>query len=160
MIDKDIDGSTGFYSGQSLQVVLSLLGCSSSSSINMVHSLNLLIMVVSPFFSSVWVLWSNFPLPYITLARWGGKGGYKYRKEVQTLMKGFSWLPVIDQSVIVACQIFNLERSYRINNQKWVLYLISPFMYVPLPRSRLLNLKEKNIDGKKWLMVGLRLPVW
>jgi hypothetical protein len=46
-------------------------------------------------------------------------------------MKGFSWLPVIDQSVIVACQIFNLERSYRINNQKWVLYLISPFMYVP-----------------------------
>lgn len=53
MIDKDIDGSTGFYSGQSLQVVLSLLGCSSSSSINMVHSLNLLIMVVSPFFSSV-----------------------------------------------------------------------------------------------------------
>lgn len=74
-------------------------------------------------------------------------------------MKGFSWLPVIDQSVIVACQIFNLERSYRINNQKWVLYLISPFMYVPLPRSRLLNLKEKNIDGKKWLMVGLRLPV-
>jgi hypothetical protein len=47
-------------------------------------------------------------------------------------MKGFSWLPVIDQSVIVACQIFNLERSYRINNQKWVLYLISLFMYVSL----------------------------
>jgi hypothetical protein len=56
-----------------------------------------------------------------------GKG-----KEVKKLMKGFSWLPVIDQSVIVACQIFNLERSYRINNQKWVLYLISPFMYVSL----------------------------
>ena len=44
-------------------------------------------------------------------------------------MKGFSWLPVIDQTVIVACQIFNLERSYRINgNRKWVLILISPFM--------------------------------
>ena len=59
----------------------------------------------------------------------------KERKEAKKLMKGFSWLPVIDQSVIAACQIFNLERSYRINGSKWVLYLISPFMYVPFSAS-------------------------
>lgn len=41
----------------------------------------------------------------------------------------FSWLPVIDETVVLACQIFNLERSYRINgNRILVLVIITPFM--------------------------------
>jgi hypothetical protein len=45
------------------------------------------------------------------------------------LMKVFSWLPVIDETVVLACQIFNLERSYRINgNRILVLVIITPFM--------------------------------
>jgi len=47
------------------------------------------------------------------------------------LMIVFSWLPVIDETVVFACQIFNLERSYRLNGRKiLVLILIVPFMYV------------------------------
>jgi len=45
------------------------------------------------------------------------------------LTKVFSWLPVIDETVVLACQIFNLERSYRINGDRiLVLVIITPFM--------------------------------
>lgn len=47
---------------------------------------------------------------------------------------GFPWFPVIDIVVIVSCQIFNLERAYRINrNKKWVMVLILPPMLVCSP---------------------------
>jgi hypothetical protein len=45
------------------------------------------------------------------------------------LTQVFSWLPVIDETVVLACQIFNLERAYRINgNRLLVLIIIIPFM--------------------------------
>lgn len=44
---------------------------------------------------------------------------------------GFSWLPVIDQTIVAACQVFNLDRAYRIYGRKlWVILAVAPFMYV------------------------------
>jgi hypothetical protein len=44
-------------------------------------------------------------------------------------MIGFSWLPIMDQCAIAACQIFNLDRAYRLNgNNKWLLVAVLPFM--------------------------------
>lgn len=41
----------------------------------------------------------------------------------------FPWLTLVDQTAIVACQIFNLDRAYRLNgNSKWILVLVTPFM--------------------------------
>jgi len=42
---------------------------------------------------------------------------------------GVSWLILLDQGGIVACQIFNLDRAYSLNgNKKWILWVVVPFM--------------------------------
>ena len=137
------DDSTGSCSGQSPLAHSLSLGFSIYSSIDMVLSLNSSIMVVSPFLFPYLGFGEGYPLR---------APERKARKEVKKLMKGFSWLPVIDQSVIAACQIFNLERSYRINGSKWVLYLISPFMYVPLSPSFIMMIRREGQE--KLLMIG------
>ena len=44
-------------------------------------------------------------------------------------MVGFKWLPIVDQAVLVACQIFSLERAYKLlNKSKWVLVIAIPPM--------------------------------
>lgn len=42
---------------------------------------------------------------------------------------GFPWFAVIDVTVVVGCQAFNLDRAYRINqNSLWVIVGIAPSM--------------------------------
>ena len=43
--------------------------------------------------------------------------------------EGVSWLIILDQGVIIACQMFNLDRAYSLNgNRKWILWVVIPFM--------------------------------
>lgn len=104
--------SIGSYSGPSHQAYSSLSGNSTCLSQVMASSLSSPIAQV------------DFPLRY-------------ENKLERYLMIVFSWLPVIDETVVLACQIFNLERSYRINGSRiLVLIIITPFMSVSLSGHR------------------------
>jgi hypothetical protein len=85
--------------------------------------------LVSSIFVTVWEF-NLFVSEYGKFAQFADSTGTSsVHDATHVLTKVFSWLPVIDETVVLACQIFNLERSYRINgNRILVIVIITPFM--------------------------------
>ena len=87
--------------------------------------------VVSSVFAIVWE-WNLFVAHYGTFIQFTDSSGLSSSSTFGlslSLMIVFSWLPVIDETVVLACQVFNLERSYRLNGRKIIVpIVILPFM--------------------------------